>query len=158
VTPTGIRFDGENYIFRDAQIWLSDHMLARLKGLPLIAGMIDGALNSAEFVKRVIGTVMHGYVRDNSLWCVARICNNFALRVIQSGKYETRVTATFDDDAPPQLTVEAPANLLFASSDCRIKQVFVKRVQPMSYARVRLHPGPAQFPGRECLATLALRD
>ena len=31
-------------------------------------------------------------------------------------------------------------------------------VQPVSFGRIGPRPGPARFPGRECLATLALRD
>jgi hypothetical protein len=57
------------------------------------------AAERAEFDKRAVGIVVASYVKDNALMGIVRICNDHALRVIQSGAFETRLAAVFDDDA-----------------------------------------------------------
>jgi hypothetical protein len=79
-------------------------MMARVSGLPVLAGMPDGEIDSKEFCRRVVGMVVHAFAEDEAkpsglaLMSVCRICNDSALRAIQSGKFETRLTATFDSD------------------------------------------------------------
>jgi hypothetical protein len=74
-------------------------MRARVTGLPLIGGAIDGPLNGSEFNKRMVGIVVASYVKDGALMAIARVCNDHALRIIQSGAFDTRIAAVFDDDA-----------------------------------------------------------
>jgi hypothetical protein len=100
LSPVGVRWnpDGPYFEYRDKAVWLSPDMMARVIGLPLLAGMPDGEIDSAEFTRRIVGMVAHAFAADDALMSVCRICNDSALRAIQSGKFETRLTATFDSD------------------------------------------------------------
>jgi hypothetical protein len=102
ISPVGVRWnEAAGYFeYRDGGIWLSEHMQARCIGLPVLAGADPGPMDSNDFGKRCIGTVVAAYVDSNSLMCVARICNDSILRIIQSGAYDTRITAHFNSDAP----------------------------------------------------------
>ena len=62
-------------------------MLSRVIGLPVLGGMPDGEIDSAEFACRIVGTVVHAFAADDALMSVCGICNDSALRVIQSGAF-----------------------------------------------------------------------
>ena len=70
-------------IYRPAEHWLSERMVARMAGVPLLGGAHDGAVTGSEIIRRMIGVAMQGYVRDTELWCIARLCNDFAWRLIR---------------------------------------------------------------------------
>jgi hypothetical protein len=101
ISVTGVRWnEGAGYHeYRDAAIWLSPNMQSRVIGLPILAGADPGPMNSNEFGKRCIGTIVSAYTKDSALWAVARIANDSALRVIESGNFDSRLTAHFDNAA-----------------------------------------------------------
>jgi hypothetical protein len=120
ITPTGVRWnaDAGYFEFRDPAHWLNDNMLARVIGLPVLGGADPGAMDSDDFGRRCIGTVVAAYVDSNSLMCIARIANDYAIRIIESGAYDTRVTVHFNNDAPAididtdKLVIEPPPRYL----------------------------------------------
>ena len=98
VSPTGCRFDGESYVYRDPSTWLSERMTERMAGVPLLGGADgDGPVSGSAVIKRMIGVCMQGYIKGTELWCVARIANDFAWRLIKAGAAETRVSVAFDE-------------------------------------------------------------
>jgi hypothetical protein len=120
ISVVGVRWnsDAGYYEFRDPAEWLGDRMQARVIGLPLIGGAIDGSLNSFEFNKRALGTIVASYVKDNTLMAIVRVCNDHALRIILSGAFDTRIAAVFDDEAASvdvgggRMCVEPPPRFL----------------------------------------------
>jgi hypothetical protein len=97
-------------------------MRLRVQGLPVAGGLLAKELDSSEFSRRIVGTIVHAYPADGALMGIARICNDSALRVVQSGAFDTRLVATFDDDAAEidvnegRMLIEPPARYL---SHCR---------------------------------------
>jgi hypothetical protein len=60
------------FVYRPPEIWLSDEMLDRVRGLPVIVQHPpDQQLNGDELAKRVIGTIIHSYIEGDSLMGVA---------------------------------------------------------------------------------------
>jgi hypothetical protein len=120
LTPTGVRWnEGAGYHeYRDADIWLSPNMQSRVIGLPILARADPGPMDSDDFGRRCIGTIVSAYAADGELRAVGRICNESMLRVIQSGEYETRLTAHFDNAAAAvdidtdKLVIEPPPRYL----------------------------------------------
>lgn len=86
ILPVGVRWnEGAGYYeYRDPQVWLSADMCTRCNGLPVLGGAIEGPINSAEFGKRVIGTVMTAYAKDDALMALRasamhRLCASLRL-------------------------------------------------------------------------------
>jgi hypothetical protein len=101
ISSTGVRWnaDAGYFEFRDPAHWLKDNMLARVIGLPVLGGADPGPMDSNDFGKRCIGTVVHAYVDGAALMAIARIANDHALRIIESGDFDSRLTAHFNDGA-----------------------------------------------------------
>ena len=55
-----------------------------------------GVLNSPEFAARCVGVTVHGYVRGDELWAIARILDSGANEILAAGAYEdTSPAVTF---------------------------------------------------------------
>jgi 8-oxo-dGTP pyrophosphatase MutT (NUDIX family) len=88
----------DEFVHRDPAIWLSEAMIDRCAGVPLIWEHPQGSvLNSKEFASRVIGTTMFGYVRNDELWCVVRVYDEDAIRMMESEKTSTSPAVVFRD-------------------------------------------------------------
>jgi hypothetical protein len=76
ISVTGCIWRGDpvnEFAWRDEAIWLSDAMVNRVAGLPVVMEHPPiGTLNSHEFAQRAIGTCLFGFIRDKELWAVAR--------------------------------------------------------------------------------------
>ena len=61
-------------------------MLARTSCLLVCADHpADGLLDSREFARRIVGVTTHAFVRDDQLWAVARILDEWANKVLEAG-------------------------------------------------------------------------
>jgi len=89
ISGTGCIWRGEpvnEFAWRDASVWLSDAMVARVAGLPVVAEHPPvGTLNSYEFGMRAIGACLFGFVRDNELWAIARVLDRHANELMLEG-------------------------------------------------------------------------
>lgn len=93
---TGCAWRGSEYCFRPPEIWLSAAMADRARGVPLLfLHPPEGVLNSAEFARRVIGSVIFAWPRDDELWCVARVIDEAAASVLAGGEFDTSPAVTF---------------------------------------------------------------
>lgn len=62
------------FVWREPHVWLSPLMQRRVLGLPLVAEHPPAdTLDSAEFYTRILGILVYAFVRDESLWGVARL-------------------------------------------------------------------------------------
>ena len=67
----------------DPAIWLSQEMIARCAGLPVIvAHPPGGTLDGDELAQRIIGTIVFSFVRGDELWGVARIIDDDTARAL----------------------------------------------------------------------------
>jgi hypothetical protein len=72
-------------------------MCVRAASLPvLIDHPASGTLNSPEFAARCVGVTVHGYVRIDELWAIARVLDSGANEILAAGAYEdTSPAVTF---------------------------------------------------------------
>src|ERR1019366_7398313 len=100
VSGTGVSFRRglDEYVWRDPAIYLSQEMIDRCVGLPVIWQHPDTSmLNSKEFADRVVGAVMFAYPKDDELWCVARIYDDEAVEMMDAKQLSTSPAVVFTD-------------------------------------------------------------
>ncbi|HEY0181249.1 MAG TPA: NUDIX domain-containing protein [Rhodopila sp.] len=80
ITGTGAayRLGRDEYCWRDPATYLDPEFLARCNGLPVIWDHPKKklALDSAEFSKRVVGTVFLPYIQGDEVWAIAKILDD----------------------------------------------------------------------------------
>ena len=100
VSGTGVSYRRglDEYVWRDPALYLSQDMIDRCAGLPVIMEHPEAAtLNSEEFADRVVGGVMFGFVKDDELWCVARIYDADAIELMEKQQLSTSPAVVFKD-------------------------------------------------------------
>lgn len=101
VTGTGMAYRDslDEYVWRDPSLYLNDKFLERVAGLPLIwEHPVTGSLNSKEFGKRIIGTMMFGYVVGEDVWGIARVYDDEAIKLMTDGQLSTSPGVVFGPD------------------------------------------------------------
>lgn len=90
-TGTAYRRELDEFVIRDPAIFLSDEFLERCNGLPVVVGHPEGGtLNSDEFARRAIGTVILPYVLgDCEVWGIARIFDDGAAQAMRAMRLST---------------------------------------------------------------------
>ena len=84
------------FVYRPPEIWLSDEMLDRVRGLPVIVQHPpDQQLNGDELAKRVIGTIIYSYIEGDSLMGVARVIDSDAADMIARHGADTSPAVVF---------------------------------------------------------------
>ena len=88
----------DEFVWRDPAIYLSQDMIDRCAGLPVIMEHPEAStLNSDEFADRVVGAAMFGYVVDDELWCIARIYDADAIELMDKQQLSTSPAVVFGD-------------------------------------------------------------
>ncbi len=88
----------DEFVWRDPAIYLSQDMIDRCAGLPVIMEHpADATLNSEEFADRVVGAAMFGYIVDDELWCIARIYDADAIELMEKQQLSTSPAVVFGD-------------------------------------------------------------
>ncbi len=88
----------DEFVWRDPAIYLSQDMIDRCAGLPVIMEHPEAAtLNSEEFADRVVGAAMFGYVVDDELWCIVRIYDTDAIELMDKQQLSTSPAVVFGD-------------------------------------------------------------
>jgi 8-oxo-dGTP pyrophosphatase MutT (NUDIX family) len=116
MSGTGIAYRQglDEFVHRDPAIWLSQDMIDRCSGVPLIwEHPKSSVLNSQEFANRVVGSVMFGYVKDADLWCTVRVYDDEAIKMMEEDQLSTSPAVVFrDPSANKHLTLEGGEALL----------------------------------------------
>lgn len=116
MSGTGVSYRSgvDEFVWRDPQIWLSAEMIERCAGVPLIWEHPNGSiLNSKEFANRVVGSVMFGYVKDADLWCIVRVYDEDAIKMMEDDKLSTSPAVVFrDTSANSKMKLEDGSALL----------------------------------------------
>lgn len=116
VSGTGVSYRRglDEFVWRDPAIYLSQDMIDRCAGLPVVMEHPASAtLNSEEFADRVVGGVMFGYVKDDELWCVARIYDEDAIEMMEKHQLSTSPAVVFKDPSVnSKTTLEDGSDLL----------------------------------------------
>jgi 8-oxo-dGTP pyrophosphatase MutT (NUDIX family) len=116
VSGTGVSYRRglDEFVWRDPAIYLSQDMIDRCAGLPVVMEHpASNTLTSEEFADRVVGVVMFGYVEDDELWCIARIYDENAIEMMEKHQLSTSPAVVFKDPSVnSKTTLEDGSNLL----------------------------------------------
>lgn len=100
ITGTGMAYrEGvQEHVWRDPALYLNDRFLARCNGLPVVIEHPEAnVLDSAEFVARVVGTIMLPYVKQNEVWGIAKVYDESTIQMIEDHRLSTSPAVVFRD-------------------------------------------------------------
>ena len=99
ITGTGLSYRSghDEFVWRDSSIYLNDEFLARCNGLPVIWWHPEDKpeLDSEEFAKRIVGTVMLPYIKGEDVWGICRIYDESAIKLMTDGQLSTSPAVVF---------------------------------------------------------------
>jgi hypothetical protein len=108
-TGTAWRESLGEHVYRPPAEYLTPEMCRRVAGVPVVAvHPASGALDTASFVRTVVGSVMFGYIAGpdgilsdagDELWCVARIGDETAADAMATGQFSTSPAVVFAADS-----------------------------------------------------------
>lgn len=117
ITGTGVsyRLGLKEFVNRDESHYLNDHFLARCNGLPVILEHPKGILlNSKEFSKRVVGSIMLPYIKGTEVWGIAKIFDDETAALMQEHQLSTSPAVNWrNPDANNKVELEDGNKLLF---------------------------------------------
>jgi 8-oxo-dGTP pyrophosphatase MutT (NUDIX family) len=95
-TGTSYRSKDKEYVYRPPENYLNDEFLARCNGLPVILDHPEKAtLDSKEFDKRVVGTVLLPYIKGDEIWAIARIYDEATATLMSKEQLSTSPSVVF---------------------------------------------------------------
>lgn len=89
VTGTGAayRSNGEEHVWRDPSLVLTDEFLRRCNGLPVVFEHPEkGMVTDKEFADRIVGMVVLPYIKGEEIWAVCRVYDKPTIELIVNGK------------------------------------------------------------------------
>lgn len=134
ITGTGLAYRSAlgEHVWRDPAIYLNFEFLARCNGLAVIMDHPDKAtLNTKEFAKRVIGSIMLPYIKGDDVWGIAKIHDLDALaQIVEEGNspegISTSPAVVFNESAGNTLlTTEAGEKLLIEGKPFLIDHIAI---------------------------------
>ncbi|WP_430229680.1 NUDIX domain-containing protein [Paraburkholderia tropica] len=100
-TGTSYRSKDNEYVYRPPEEYLNDDFLARCNGLPVIVDHPDNCnLNSEEFKRRSVGSVMLPYIKGDEVWAIVRIYDEATATLMSQEQLSTSPNVVFRN---PQL-------------------------------------------------------
>jgi hypothetical protein len=99
VSRTGCawREQHKEFCYRSPEIWLSDEMCQRVCGLPLIAEHpLSATLDGPAFYQRIVGILVFGFPEGSDLMGIARVIDEQAAAIIESGNWDTSPSVAFE--------------------------------------------------------------
>lgn len=100
ITGTGAAFrpSRKEYVYRDPEIYLNDDFIARCNGLAVIWEHPEDAakLNSIEYSRRNIGSILLPYIQGNEVWGIAKIYDDEAIKDMRKSTWSTSPSVIFD--------------------------------------------------------------
>jgi hypothetical protein len=106
ITGTGAAWRASigEWAYRDPAIWTSDAFVARCNGLQVIElHPPDSGLNSEEFNKRAIGSIVLPYLKGDEVWGIAKIFDADAADAMQKTLRSTSPGVTAPEGSKPEL-------------------------------------------------------
>jgi 8-oxo-dGTP pyrophosphatase MutT (NUDIX family) len=95
-TGTSYRSKDQEYVYRPPENYLNDEFLARCNGLPVILEHPEkSTLDSKEFDKRVVGTVLLPYIKGDEVWAIARIYDEATATLMSQEQLSTSPSVVF---------------------------------------------------------------
>ncbi|WP_321913572.1 NUDIX domain-containing protein [Paraburkholderia sp. J11-2] len=130
-TATSYRSKDEEYVYRPPENYLSDEFLARCNGLPVIVDHPEKAtLDSQEFKKRIVGTVMLPYIKGDEVWAIARIYDEATATLMSQEQLSTSPSVVFrnPDIENTTATLDSGQALLIEGKPCLLDHIAICEV------------------------------
>ena len=107
ITGTGLAYRSAygEHVWRDSSLYLNDSFLKRCQGLQVIMDHPEeSTLDTKEFKKRTIGSIMLPYIKGDEVWGIARVQDDDAMKqiIIEGNSPEgisTSPNVVFDESA-----------------------------------------------------------
>lgn len=115
VSGTGAAWRGSvaEYVYRSPKIWLSPEMQRRCCGVPLIWDHpSDGTLDGDALHRRIIGTLILGFVRPPELWGIGRVIDDAAAQMLDLGGFDTSPSVMIPAGDNDTITVDGDPLLI----------------------------------------------
>lgn len=99
ITGTGKSYRPKlkEHVWRDPEIYLNERFLSRCNGLPVIVEHPKAStLTSAEFNRRMVGTIILPFIRGDEVWGIARIMDDKTIQLMKEDQISTSPGVTFD--------------------------------------------------------------
>jgi hypothetical protein len=128
ISGTGVswRKSRDEFVYRPSDVWLSDTMQDRVRGLPVIVmHPDDGTLDGDELAQRIIGTVVHSYTKDDELWGIARVIDAGAAAAMQEHGADTSPSVVLTPGSSIMLELGDDERLLIEDSPALVDHVAV---------------------------------
>lgn len=100
ITSTGMAYRKSlnEYVWRDAEHYMTEDFLARCNGLAVIwEHPKTSTLNSQEFADRIVGSIMLPYFQGQEVWGIAKIYDDEAAKELREGQLSTSPAVVFRD-------------------------------------------------------------
>jgi mutator protein MutT len=95
-TGTSYRSRDKEYVYRPPEEYLNEEFLARCNGLPVIVDHPDNRnLNSEEYKKRSVGSVMLPYIKGDEVWAIVRIYDKATATLMSQEQLSTSPNVVF---------------------------------------------------------------
>jgi 8-oxo-dGTP pyrophosphatase MutT (NUDIX family) len=95
-TGTSYRSKDKEYVYRPPEEYLNEDFLARCNGLPVIVDHPENAnLNSEEFKRRAVGSVMLPYIKGDEVWAIVRIYDEATATLMSKEQLSTSPNVVF---------------------------------------------------------------
>lgn len=130
-TGTSYRSKDDEYVYRPPENYLNDEFLARCNGLPVIVDHPEKAtLNSEEFDKRVVGTVLLPYIKGDEVWAIARIYDEATATLMSQEQLSTSPSVVFrnPDVENSTVTLDGGQTLLIEGKPCLLDHIAICEV------------------------------
>jgi hypothetical protein len=99
ITGTGASYRAgiDQYVWRDPSLYLTDHFLERCNGLPVVweHPKDKPALDTEDFRKRIIGTILLPYIQGDEVWGIAKILDMDAGQILCDEQLSTSPCVVF---------------------------------------------------------------
>ena len=119
VTGTGIAYRPQHkeWVYRPPKYWLTEELLRRVDGLPVLAGHAEkGPVSGKEYHGRAIGILVHPWIQGDDVWGIAKIYDDNDAALIVNKLPSTSPSVTFANDAG-ELVELANGEKLFIEGD-----------------------------------------
>jgi 8-oxo-dGTP pyrophosphatase MutT (NUDIX family) len=130
-TGTSYRSKDNEYVYRPPENYLNDEFLARCNGLPVIVDHPEKAtLDSKEFDRRVVGTVLLPYIKGDEVWAVARIYDEATATLMSNEQLSTSPSVVFrnPDVENTTATLDGGQTLLIEGKPCLLDHIAICEV------------------------------
>lgn len=99
ITGTGAAYRAsiKEFVYRDPDLYLNDEFLARCNGLSVIWEHPEkvAKLNSEEYARRAVGSVLLPYIQGNEVWGIAKIYDDDAIDIMRREVMSTSPAVVF---------------------------------------------------------------